>query len=282
MIRKYLNYNRPFEGAAPDASYALEKDGHVILPGVFDSASITALREEIEGVFDLLPGDERLGCMDEARKAMFRYEMFNRSALAQQALSHPRMLEVVEPLLGDDCHVIANTVWRNPADREHAPNGQQWHVDGGPYLARPPGTPWPENIDYPIFVITAHVYLEAVGIADGPTAVLPGSHRSGGLPPHERMWDTDLTYEGRVGEMHLVEPGDVSMFVSDTWHRRMPLLEDNTGRFFMQVVYARREIAQRIVPSERCNPASAEARERAQSLRERQLIGIHDPGFYDG
>ena len=63
----------------------------------------------------------RLGVMAAMYSALpleeaedFRYEMLNRCAAAQRTVGHPAILAVIEPLLGEDCHVIANTCWRNP------------------------------------------------------------------------------------------------------------------------------------------------------------------------
>ena len=282
MLRKHLHYNRYRGDAAASSAQALEREGHVLLPGVFDPHEVASIREDVDRVFREYPPDGRVGAPDPPRSEMFRYEMFNRSSLVQAAIESPRILEAVEPLLGEDCHIIANTSWRNPADRSSAPDGQQWHVDGGPHVVRPPGVPWPEEIPYPVFVVTAQVYLRDVRLEDGPTAILPGSHRSGSLPPHERMWDLDLTYEGRGAAVHTASAGDVTLFVSDTWHRRMPQGEGTRGRDFVQCIYARREIAPRVLTSERCSAASPAARERAQTLRQRQLIGLHEPCFYDG
>jgi hypothetical protein len=75
--------------------------------------------------------------------------------------------------------------------------------------------------------------------------------------------------------------GDVGFFVSDSWHRRLPPQEHSNGRHFLQINYGRREIAQRILPGAVLNPANDAARARARTLRERQLLGIHDQGFYD-
>ncbi|MEO0650762.1 MAG: phytanoyl-CoA dioxygenase family protein [Planctomycetota bacterium] len=281
MIRKTKHYNRPREGVTNPQALSLEADGHAFLRGAFAPETVEALRSEILEVFETFPPDRRKNCLDPVRGAMFRYEMFNRSARSQAILARREILDALEPVLGDDCHVVACTAWRNPPDTSHAPYGQEWHVDGGPHVVRPPGVPWPEAIPYPIFMVAVHVYLEPVRLEDGPTAVVPGSHRSGDLPPHARRWDLDLTYEGRGGLAHVAEAGDVSFFVSDSWHRRLPPQEGNRGRFFLQINYGRREIAQRVLPTERFNPATPEARERARNDRERQLIGIHEPGFYD-
>lgn len=281
MIEKVDNYNRLLEGVDHLQARSLEQDGHAFLRGAFSPETIEPLRAEIAEVFERYPPDRRKNCLDPERGAMFRYEMFNRSPLCQRILARREILDALEPVLGDDCHVVACTAWRNPPDPAHAPFGQEWHVDGGPHVPRPEGVEWPEAIPYPIFVITVHVYLRPCTLDDGPTAVLPGSHRSGRLPPFERRWDLDLTYEGRAGLAHVAEPGDVGFFVSDVWHRRLPPQPKGNGRHFLQVNYGRREIAQRVLPGEVLNPADEGARARAKTLRERQLLGIHEQGFYD-
>ena len=58
----------------------------------------------------------------------FRYQMLNHGPCSQAAVGHPAILAVIEPLLGDDCHVIANTAWRNPPEF----GGGPWHCDAGP------------------------------------------------------------------------------------------------------------------------------------------------------
>ena len=261
---------------------ALERDGLALLRGVFSTGEVAALRSEILGIFDSSPSDERYFCRGNDRGTMFRYELFNRSAAAQAALGRREMLDGIEQVLGDDCHVIACTAWKNPADPAHSPRGQEWHVDGGPHVVRPQGTVWPDDIPYPIFVVAAQIYLEPCRLEDGPTSVIPGSHKSGCLPPHHQRWDLDLSFEDRQCVALVAEPGDVSFVVSDAWHRRLPPRAEGNGRFFLQINYGRREIAQRVLPTERLNPASEEAVERADSERSKQLIGIHPAGFYDG
>ena len=76
--------------------------------------------------------------------------------------------------------------------------------------------------------------------------------------------------------------GDVALFVSDIWHRRLPAQAGDAGRFFLQVHYARRDIAQRIKTTRLVNHIDLEAAERLKSERERRLLGLHPPGFYDG
>jgi hypothetical protein len=258
--------------AAPDASAQLERDGYARLQGVFSAAEVARMRDEIDQVFDTFPPERVRGDKDE-----FRYEMLNRSAACQAAVMHPRILEVIEPLLGDDCHVIANTAWRNPPEFAGGP----WHCDAGPHVPRPDGVPWDDRIPYPVFAVASHLYLQDCSRADGPTAVVPGSHRSGRLAPFDQMGNDELSYDGRPPVLFEVEAGDVALFVSDAWHRGVPAGPEGRGRYFLQVHYGRRDIAQRIRTTDEVNQVSPAALERATTERARTVIGLHAPFFYD-
>ena len=80
----------------------------------------------------------------------------------------------------------------------------------------------------------------------------------------------------------LTRAGDASLFVSDVWHRRMPTKDGDHGRFFLQIHYGRRDIAQRLVPTDAANQLTPEAIARAATARERKVIGLHPALFYDG
>jgi ectoine hydroxylase-related dioxygenase (phytanoyl-CoA dioxygenase family) len=139
---------------------------------------------------------------------------------------------------------------------------------------------WPDEIPYPVFAVGVHLFLEDCPLEAGPTAVLAGSHRSGQLPPVDRAMDLDLTFDDRPARLLAAKAGDAAMFVSDVWHRGTPA-QDGYGRFFLQIHYGRRDIAQRIMLTEEVNHLTPEARERATSLRERTVVGLHPMFFYD-
>lgn len=282
VLHKLEHQNYPYSGTAPEGTLTLEREGCYLLRGEFRKDELAELRAEILEVFRRVPPDARTGRTSPENAAMFRYEMFNRSAACQRAIARPAVLGILEHLLGGDCHAIACTAWKNPAGNAHAPRGQEWHVDGGPHVPRSPGTPWPEHIPYPIFVVATHLYLEDVALEDGPTAFVPRSHTSGIRPPDERVWDLELDYLGRKSVVQTASAGDVGFFVSDVWHRRLPPAPHGKGRFFLQTNYGRREIAQRIRPTDVVNHASPEAIARARTERERNLIGLHPQVYYDG
>jgi len=273
VIRRVLKNLGPYNGPAPAESAQIERDGYALVRDVFTPEEIAQMRKEIDEAFELYPAERGRADKDE-----FRYQMLNRSAACQAALAHPRILEVIEPLLGDDCHVIANTAWRNPPDFAGGP----WHCDAGPHIPRADGVPWDDRIPYPVFAIGTHLYLQDCALADGPTAVVPGSHRSGRLPPFDLMNNEALSYDGRPPAVLTANAGDVAMFASDVWHRGTPSGEGGRGRYFLQVHYGRRDIAQRIRTTSEVNHLSAEAVARATTDRAKTIVGLHDPFFYDG
>jgi ectoine hydroxylase-related dioxygenase (phytanoyl-CoA dioxygenase family) len=281
MIRRGRAYLEARTEPASPETEQLEREGYTVARDLFTAKEVAELRAEIGAIFDRDPPDGR-GQRPLEDDAMFRYAMLNRSPAAQRAIANPKLLAVVEPLLGEDCHVIANTAWRNPAGHPGSHGGQNWHIDAGPHVPLPPGVRWPADIAHPVFAIGVHIYLQDCRLEDGPTGVLAGSHLSGRAPPWARALDDDLDYEGQKVTPLLTKAGDAGLFVSDVWHRRMPTGAGDHGRFFLQAHYGRRDIAQRLIPTADRNQLSAEAIDRAGSPRERQVIGLHPAFFYDG
>ena len=275
MIRrvgKNLTVLEPDSRQVPEASIQLERDGYAVLRNVLSGDEVAALVADADHAFTSRGPDHGRRGDDE-----YRYEMLNHSELAHRTVGHPRILEVIEPLLGNDCHVIANTLWRNGPDFEGGP----WHCDAGPHVPRPADVPWDDRIPYPVFAIGAHIMLRDCVIADGPTAVLAGSHRSGRPVPASQRFDPELTYDGRTAVVLEASAGDVAIFVSDVWHHGTPA-NGGSGRLFLQVHYGRRDIAQRIRLTADVNHLSPEAIEWADTPRRRDLMGLHNPYFYDG
>ena len=283
MIKRTFGYlTIDQESTASPASQQLQAEGYTLLKNVFSKSEVDDLAAEILQVFEDIPFDHRSASRSEAANEMFRYEMLNRSALSQQAIGAQPILDAIEPLLGGDCHVIANTAWHNPPHSTGQHGGDMWHIDAGPHIPLSPDMQWPAHIPHPVFAIGAHIYLQPCALEDGPTGVIPGSHCSGLVPPAKQMLDDNLQYQGQGVVPIIAEAGDVGMFVSDVWHRRMPTLNGDHGRFFLQVHYARRDIAQRIKTTKDTNQLTDESIARATTPREKTLIGLHPPFFYDG
>jgi ectoine hydroxylase-related dioxygenase (phytanoyl-CoA dioxygenase family) len=278
MLRRVGGYLLPRKESAPRGSLQLEREGYALIRKVFSTRTLGPIRNEISKIYETRPGEGRA----RLRDSDFRYEMFNKSPRAQKLVGRREILDVIEPLLGEDCHIIANTCWRNPANVETFRRGGDWHIDAGPHIPRPRGTTWPEDIPYPIFAIGCHIFLEACPTECGPTGVIPKSHKSGRPPPFERRRDDSLTCDDLGVQPLPANAGDVALFVSDVWHRRLPTRPGDFGRFFLQVHYARRDIAQRVKLSTTVNHIDDATQARIRSKRERRLLGIHPRGFYDG
>ena len=99
----------------------------------------------------------------------------------------------------------------------------------------------------------------------------------------EEVYDGVLSWNGVKAKALIAKAGDIALFVSDIWHRRLPTQKGDTGRFFLQVHYdARRDIAQRVKTTEMMNHIDPVAIQRITSDRERRLLGLHPMQFYDG
>jgi ectoine hydroxylase-related dioxygenase (phytanoyl-CoA dioxygenase family) len=280
VISRKSGYLRLADEPAPEAAEHLQREGYVVLRGVFGPDEVEELAADILRVFADTPADIRYPGLEEGRWEPYRYEMFNRSAAAQRAIGQRAILDVIEPLLGEDCHVIANTAWYQPAaESDHG--GRYWHIDAGPHIPRDPSIPWDERIPYPVFAVAAHLFLWDCPLESGPTGVIPRSHTSG-QPPPSGTAGVDLEWDGHGVVPLVAEAGDVALFVSDVWHRRLPSGDGDPGRFFLQCHYGRRDLAQRLRTTEQVNHVAPEALARATSTRDRTLLGLHRPGFYDG
>jgi hypothetical protein len=176
MITRKL-YLELREDPAPEASARIEREGYATLAPLLAPAEVAAVRADVERVYRDCPPDVRNSHMPAGHWDDFRYQMLNRSGPCQELVADRRILDVVEPLLGEDCHVIANTAWRNPPSGASQHGGANWHMDAGPHVPRPAGVPWDDRIPYPIFAVAVHVLLQDCPAAAGPTEVLAGSHR---------------------------------------------------------------------------------------------------------
>ncbi len=279
MLTRRGNYLRPRNEPASAATVQLERDGYTLLRDALTPAQTDALRSEIDELF--AEPDTELRRANDGDE--YRYAVLNRSAAVQKLVGDRVILDVIEPLLGEDCHVIANTAWRNPAGRQVVHGGGGWHCDAGPHIPRPADVAWPDTIPYPVFVVAVHVLLSPMALESGPTGVIPGSHRSGQAPPSDRRDDVTLMCNGERVVPLVANTGDIQLFVSDIWHRRMPPLAGDPGRDFVQIHYGRRDIAQRLRTTERTHQLSPEAVARAgEDPRARTVVGLHEPLFYDG
>ena len=100
MLSRATGYLRPRKSRVHKACRQLEDEGYTILCKVLSVEEVEALANEINGVYDIVPPDGRSNHRrDPEIDQDFRYEMFNRSALCQEVVAHPKILKTIEPLL---------------------------------------------------------------------------------------------------------------------------------------------------------------------------------------
>jgi len=239
------------------------RDGFVVLPGLLSSQEAAVLRE---GVVQA----HQSPCPTGNSTRLHRHQMFRRGPQFAAMLDRAPVVDLAERILGDTCHVIANnTVYTEPGM-----GVDHWHVDETVLVPVPEGAVLPAGMDMPCFVVTAMYYLNDVAMELGPTQVVPGSHRSGRLPPGS---DQELVWEGRRYVSLLARAGDCVMLNGQTWHRGATNQSDH-HRIVLQVTYGRRYISQRFWPF--VNFSLPEDLWAAAPPRRRRLLGEHPHGPY--
>lgn len=246
----------------------LERDGYVYLPRFLNAAEVAELRaaaERIEPRAENLDTDmtpERDGYLNKCIN-----NAFNRDPLFLKYLDKPGLIDLAEAIHGADCHVIAMHTWMVGPGRPD----QTLHTDWLP-LSLPEDVAADPRVRIPIFITTAHLYLDDVTEELGPTVIVPGSHRSGRAP------DPAQDANRRGERSPLCKAGDCLLFRCELWHRGAANRSDRVRRSFM-IHYAHRMITQKFPPylKFRFDP---EIVARA-TPRQRRLLGEHRQSNYD-
>lgn len=246
---------------------SLEGNGYVYLPGVIDSWEVAEIRSRID-LLEPIPesNDYRGDPGDRGGRGAGSIHIknaFNRDKALFQLLDKPRVIELEEVVLGDDCHIIGMSAWKSGTGRAD----QHLHADWVP-IRLPEDVAADPRVRLPIFISTAHFYLNDITEELGPTRMIPGSHRAGRPPEADDTHWNDVE-QGSV----VVKAGDVVVFRSEIWHRGSA----NTGnetRYLVQVHYSSRWIAQRMPPY--LNQLVFDRELLASATpRQRRLLGDH-------
>jgi ectoine hydroxylase-related dioxygenase (phytanoyl-CoA dioxygenase family) len=251
---------RPGEKAAQ--LQALHDDGFALLPGVLAAGQVQAARDAVDRLtathWDITGELDHYKCV------------FNRDPFWLPYLDLPGVIELAEAALGPDCHVIGQTAWRcRPGFRGVGVHADHLVVEmPEEWLADP-------RFRLPMQICTAHVFLSDITKELCPTHVIPGSHKSGRYPQRRR----EFAWNGRLPEPVLCRAGDVLFFRSELWHSGSDNATADRTRYLLQVHYGRRMVAQKFSPylEWRFNPRVL----AACTLRQRRLLGDHEPGAYD-
>jgi len=210
---------------------AMHEDGFALVPGVLSSEEVQAVRDAIDRLkpfgYDHVSATEHYKCV------------FNRERIFLDLIDRPGIVDLAEATMGEQCHIIGETAWKSHPGHD----GWQPHTDHT--LVTVPEETASDPKAFPIYLCTAHYYLDDITEELCPTYVIPGSHKSG----HGLVWgkDPDPKYKGQGLEPVLCRPGDVLFFRSEIWHSGSKNTSDGI-RYLLQVHYSHRTIAQRFSP----------------------------------
>jgi ectoine hydroxylase-related dioxygenase (phytanoyl-CoA dioxygenase family) len=211
---------------------ALHEDGFALIPGVLSSEEVQAAKDAIDRLkpfgYDHVAATEHYKCV------------FNRDQLFLNYIDRPGVVDLAEATMGDQCHIIGMTAWKSHPGH----NGWQPHTDHT--LVTVPESTASDPKAFPVYLCTAHYYLNDITEDLCPTYVIPGSHRSG----HSLAWgkDPNPTWKGQELQPVLCKAGDVLFFRSEIWHSGSENKTADQIRYLIQVHYSHRTIAQRFSP----------------------------------
>lgn len=219
----------------------LEQDSYVYIPDVLSRVEVESLKQRIDQIKPNADSNDSLGDPGDPTKSgdgsIHIKNAFNHHTELLSCIDKLGVIEIAEGAMGKDCHLVGMSAWKSGPGRPD----QNLHVDYRP-IDLPEDLASDPRVRLPIFIATAHFYLNDITEELGPTRMIPGSHRAGRRP---RTNETD--WNGINQQSVMVNAGDVVMFRSEIWHRGSA----NTGtdtRYLIQVHYANRWISSRMPP----------------------------------
>ncbi|WP_396675474.1 phytanoyl-CoA dioxygenase family protein [Microbulbifer sp. JSM ZJ756] len=161
-----------FHDQAPDTSNPLnqmqlaqyEKNGYLVFPD-FMPEMVEPLQEEVVRMQHSLAGREELVFEPQGKELRTIFNPCRFSSVANEFFRHPKVLPMVQQLLGSDVYLMQSRVNNKPAytGRSFAWHSdfETWHVEDGMPRMR---------------ALTAWIMLSENHDHNGPLYVIPGSH----------------------------------------------------------------------------------------------------------
>ncbi|MCQ6562912.1 phytanoyl-CoA dioxygenase family protein [Paenibacillus mendelii] len=216
-----------------------QREGYLVVPSLLDQADVKKLHDWADGLYEgQIPVaghdayDPEMSAAEKSARVTRIHMLHRNQAVGEWGLLHPRVLDVVEALIGPDVLALQSMLFFNPPGL----GGQGWHQDAY-YI-----TTYPETL------IGAWIALEDVDIENGCLWVAPGScnepvypdadpvqsvHATGAfdsLPPvlHASSMDDEANSLSKVAARYPaiipvpMKAGDVLFFESHLLHRSYP------------------------------------------------------------
>jgi phytanoyl-CoA hydroxylase len=219
----------PFACLSEEQVAQFDSDGFVVLPDVFSSHEVRAVRSEIDDIeseYDALLRGQRDGrvAIAEAGAITFAPHLVERSPALAAFVRHPRLVGICTDLVGPDANLYWDqAVYKKPEKPRRFP----WHQDNGYAFVEPQQ------------YLTCWIPLTDATERNGCPQVAPGVHRLGTL---RHRYVDPLGFECFAeppGEVRVAEApvGSVVVFSSLTPHLTGPNLTDEVRKAYI-VQYA--------------------------------------------
>ncbi|UPJ18351.1 phytanoyl-CoA dioxygenase family protein [Bacillus cereus] len=238
-------------------------DGFVFMSNVLNEDQINLLNTGVEEAFR----GPRNGYAP-----IFRGMMFERGEVFENLIDLPPVINLVEAILGDNCHLRSMNAIKTP----RRTGIDQWHIDlidDEMFFPLPKNVDWDNNIQMPVFIVNCLYYLADVEEDMGPTQLVPGSHRSGKFPDTKQELPV---YNGKKPVTFKAKAGDCLIFNNQVWHRG-GLNLNQKPRIVQQVVYSKSYISHSFYPL--LNYRVPEHVLARADNRRKRLIGFHKVGL---
>lgn len=257
----------------PNLMEQFHAEGFLVLPEVLPKEFTAELLAGVQRSFSVPNAEAEMYGGDMGQ--IWRPRMFEQGEAFEQLIDFAPVIDLVEAILGKDCHIIANSALRTGPGQGIS----GWHADEAVRFPRPKGVPLDPRIPMPCFILNLNYYLCDVDEELGPTEFVPASHRSGRQPePADYNSNGEPAYEGREVVRGVGPAGTVVMWNDQTWHHGAKNRSKDRVRWVQQAPYGRRYISQRFYPFVNYHMPE-EIIERANPRR-KSLLGLHGIGAY--
>ena len=245
----------------------LQYEGWAYLRGALSVAEAQTILERMESVWN----DESLWDQNEERD-YFRggvsvMRLFEHDKIFADLANISDIVRIVRSILGGDCHLVSQNGLRSRKGQGIV----RWHIDDALFFPRAmnSGRSW-DSISLPTYSLSVMFALSDIDdVSDGPTQVVPKSHRSGEHPPKNP----------NPNEVHSItaKAGDAYIFNSQIWHRGAQIFSEKQ-RYVVTNTYGRRFLSQRFFPFVDYKLPSYINTSSDAELR--RLFGCHGKGPY--
>jgi phytanoyl-CoA hydroxylase len=204
-------------GITTDQRMAFDRDGYIVLHGVFTPDEICSLRDAGDRAEKRwLDDPNRIGTDEPYLRRVEPLIEYDDEFV--ELLDHNAFFPLVRELLGSGVAMIDTSYFITPPGHGWG-DTSEWHIDEA--LTGPMAAPIP-------LMVKASIPLDEIrDLDDGPTALIPGSHL--------RSYDDNLAQPGDPRDMPgkvpiPLSPGDVLIFHGRVYHAAMPNVSDRPRR----------------------------------------------------